>query len=57
MLKKVRLTNVNTGRTSEILVDADTDEKALIGSGKAGNELAKITTIEGNRRIDSAGDE
>jgi type II secretory pathway component PulF len=47
MLKKVRLTNVNTGRVSDILVDADTDEKALIGSGKAGNELAKITTIEG----------
>lgn len=47
MLKKIRLTNVNTGRVADILVDTDTDEKALIGSGKAGNELAKITTIEG----------
>ena len=47
MLKKVKLTNVNTGRTAEIVVDTDTDEKALIGSGKAGNEVAKITSIEG----------
>jgi type II secretory pathway component PulF len=47
MIKKVKLSNVNTGRSAEILVETDTDEKALIGSGKAGNEIAKITTIEG----------
>ncbi len=47
MLKKVTLSNVNTGRTSNILVDTDTDEKAICGSGKAPNELAKITSLEG----------
>lgn len=47
MLKKVTLTNVNSGRTQEIVVDTDDDAKALIGSGKASNEVAKITSITG----------
>ena len=47
MLKKVSLNNVNTGRTAHLLVDTDTDEKALCGAGKAPNETAKITTLQG----------
>ena len=47
MLKKVSLNNVNTGRTAHLLVDTDTDEKAMCGAGKASNETAKITTLGG----------
>ncbi len=47
MLKKVNLTNVNTGRRVEVYVDTDTDEKALVGSGKAANENAKVSTVTG----------
>jgi len=47
MLKKVVLTNVNSGRSEEIIVDTDDDAKALVGSGKAVNEVAKITSISG----------
>lgn len=47
MLKKVILTNVNTKRSTEVLVDTDTDDKAVIGSGRAPNEMAKVTSIEG----------
>ena len=47
MLKKVTLSNVNTGRTAQIVVDTDSDEKAISGAGKAPNELAKVTNIEG----------
>ena len=47
MLKKVTLTNVNSGRSQDIVVDTDDDAKALIGSGKASNEVAKITSISG----------
>jgi type II secretory pathway component PulF len=47
MLKKVTLTNVNSGRSQELVVDTDDDAKALIGSGKAPNEVAKVTTITG----------
>ena len=47
MLKKVTLTNVNSGRNTEILVDTDDDAKALVGSGKAPNEVARISTITG----------
>ena len=47
MLKKVTLTNVNSGRTQEIVVDTDDDAKALVGSGKAPNEVAKIVSITG----------
>ncbi|HWB06401.1 MAG TPA: type II secretion system F family protein [Verrucomicrobiales bacterium] len=47
MLKKVTLTNVNSGRSSQIVVDTDDDAKALVGCGKAPNEVAKITTVTG----------
>ena len=47
MLKKVLLTNVNSGRSQEIVVDTDDDAKAIVGSGKASNEVAKITSITG----------
>jgi type II secretory pathway component PulF len=47
MLKKVVLTNVNSGRSQEIIVDTDDDGKAIVGSGKASNEVAKITSITG----------
>ena len=47
MLKKVSLNNVNTGRTTHLMVDTDTDEKALCGAGKAANETAKVTTLTG----------
>ncbi len=47
MLKKVILTNVNSGRSQEIIVDTDDDAKAIVGSGKASNEVAKITSITG----------
>jgi type II secretory pathway component PulF len=47
MMKKVVLTNVNTGRKIDVVVDTDTDDKALIGAGKAPNENAKVTSITG----------
>lgn len=47
MLKKVKVTNVDTGKTSITLVDTDTHEKALIGSGIATNETATIEDIQG----------
>lgn len=47
MLKKVALTNVNTSRKVEVIVDTDTDDKALVGAGKAPNESAKIVSITG----------
>lgn len=47
MIKKVTLTNVNNGRNEIIFVDTDDDAKALIGCGKAPNEVAKITSITG----------
>jgi len=47
MLKKVTLTNVNTGRKVEVMVDTDTDDKALVGAGKAPNETARVVSITG----------
>lgn len=47
MLKKVALSNVNTGRTNLVIVDTDNDDKAISGAGKAANEMAKVTTISG----------
>ncbi|MEZ5301616.1 MAG: type II secretion system F family protein [Verrucomicrobiales bacterium] len=47
MLKKVTLTNVNTGRKSLIVVDTSDDERALVGAGKAPNELAKVVSVIG----------
>ncbi len=47
MLKKVKITNVNTGRSSQMLVDTDTHEKALLGSGVTANETAAIEDVVG----------
>lgn len=47
MLKKVLITNVHTGVKHEAIVDTDTHEKALIGSGVASNETATIEDIMG----------
>ncbi len=47
MLKKVKITNVHTGKSAEALVDTDTDDKALLGAGVATNETTTIQTITG----------
>lgn len=47
MLKKVKLTNIYNGRSSEVIVDADEDSKAIFGAGKAPNETAEVTDITG----------
>lgn len=47
MLKKVTVTNVSTGRATITLVDTDSQEKALIGSGVASNETATVEDILG----------
>jgi len=47
MLKKVILTNVHTKRPHEVVVDTDTDELALLGSGKTANETVEIKDITG----------
>ncbi len=47
MLKKVTVTNVNNGKATITLVDTDTQEKALIGSGVASNETASVEDIIG----------
>ncbi len=47
MLKKVKITNVHSGKSSEALVDTDTDEKALVGAGVAANETTTIQSITG----------
>jgi len=47
MLKKVQLTNVHTGRRSSTVVDTETDDKALVGSGKTPVETADISDVTG----------
>ncbi len=47
MLKKVKLTNIYNGQTSEVIVDTDDDAKAIFGAGKAPNETAEVTDIAG----------
>ena len=47
MLKKVKLTNIYNGKTSEVIVDTDDDAKAIFGAGKAPNETAEVTDITG----------
>jgi len=47
MLKKVKLTNIYNGKTSEVIVDADSDAKAILGSGKAPNESTEVSDIIG----------
>lgn len=43
MLKKVKITNVHSGKSSEALVDTDSDEKALIGAGRIGTPMLLTT--------------
>jgi len=47
MLKKVTVTNVNSGQSTITLVDTDTSEKALIGGGVSSSETATIEDITG----------
>ncbi len=47
MLKKVKLTNIYNGKTSEVIVDTDEDAKAIFGAGKAPNETAEVADITG----------
>ncbi|MGY8691214.1 MAG: type II secretion system F family protein, partial [Verrucomicrobiales bacterium] len=47
MLKKVVLVNSYTGKSITAVVDTDDNEKAVIGAGKAPNEVAKVTDIVG----------
>ncbi|MEM1441776.1 MAG: type II secretion system F family protein [Verrucomicrobiota bacterium] len=47
MLKKVNLINVHTGRKTSTIVDTETDEKALVGSGKSQVETAEVSDIKG----------
>jgi type II secretory pathway component PulF len=47
MLKKVRLTNIYNDKTSEVIVDTDSDGKAIFGAGKAPNESAEVSDIVG----------
>ncbi|MEY3481523.1 MAG: Type secretion system protein [Verrucomicrobiota bacterium] len=47
MLKKVKLTNIYNDKSSETLVDTDSDGKAIFGAGKAPNETAEVTDISG----------
>jgi len=47
MLKKVKITNVHTGSIQETIVDTDSYEKAIIGSGAASNETTDVEDILG----------
>ncbi|MDF1812554.1 MAG: type II secretion system F family protein [Verrucomicrobiales bacterium] len=47
MLKKVELTNVHSGRKSNIIIDTGTDDKALIGAGKTSVETAQVKDVTG----------
>ncbi len=47
MLKRVKITNINTGHSSVTVIDTDTHEKALIGCGMAANETADIQDVTG----------
>jgi type II secretory pathway component PulF len=47
MLKKVKLTNIYNDKSSEVVVDTDSDGKAVFGAGKAPNETAEVTDITG----------
>lgn len=47
MLKKVVLTNIHTSKSFDVVVDTDDDAKAVLGSGKAPNEVAAVSDITG----------
>ncbi len=47
MLKKVTLTDTESGRSVDVLIDTASDELALLACGKAPTEVAKIHSITG----------
>lgn len=47
MLKKVALVNSYTGKTIQAVVDTDDNDKAVVGAGKAPNEVANVSDITG----------
>jgi len=47
MLKRVRLTNIYNGKSAEVIVQTDSDSKAIFGAGKAPNETAEVSDITG----------
>jgi type IV pilus assembly protein PilC len=47
MLKKVTLTNVNTSKSFDVVVDTDDDDRAILGAGKAPNESVVVTDVDG----------
>lgn len=47
MLKKVKLTNIQSRQKSEVIVDTLSDDRALLGAGQMSNELAEINSING----------
>lgn len=47
MLKKVTLTNVHTKRPIDVMVDTETDERAILGSGQTPNETVQVRDITG----------
>ncbi len=47
MLKKVTITNINTGHKSVTMVDTDTHDKAIIGCGVSANESVNIEDVTG----------
>lgn len=47
MIKKVIITNVNTGHKNTTLVATDTHEKAIIGCGISSNETVSIEDVDG----------
>lgn len=47
MLKKVKLTNIYNDKSAEVIVDTDSDGKAIFGAGKAPNETAEVSDISG----------
>lgn len=47
MLKKVLITNIHSGKKHQTMVDTDTNDKALIGSGVGSNETAVVEDVTG----------
>lgn len=47
MLKKVTLTDTVTKKSITLIVDTDDDEMAILGAGKAPNEVATVESITG----------
>lgn len=47
MLKKVTLTDTVTGKALALVVDTDDDELAVLGAGRAPNEMATVASITG----------